>query len=208
MSDFTKIKIMCMTNRHLSVRDYDSQISQIAQARPEAVIVREKDLPEQEYEMLAARVMDICARYKVLCIPHTYADAAIRLGAAALHLPLPLLLSMSKEQKKQFSILGASVHSKNEALQAKKAGATYLTAGHIFATDCKRGVPPKGLSVLQEICKSVPQLPVYALGGINAQNAPSCIRAGAYGVCIMSECMRYENVQDRFKDYDMPSMIK
>lgn len=199
-----QIKICCMTNRHLAVQDYYDQIRQIASARPEAVIVREKDLPEQEYETLAAQVMDICEQYKVLCILHTYTDAAIRLGAAALHLPMPLLLTMPEDKKRQFSVLGASVHSKKEALQAQKAGATYLTASHIFATDCKRGVPPKGLPFLQEICKTVPDLPVYALGGIHAQNAASCIQAGAYGVCMMSECMRYENIRDRFRNYHMP----
>ncbi len=199
-----QIKICCMTNRHLAVQDYYDQIRQIASARPEAVIVREKDLPEQEYETLAAQVMDICEQYKVLCILHTYTDAAIRLGAAALHLPMSLLLTMTEDKKRQFSVLGASVHSKKEALQAQKAGATYLTASHIFATDCKRGVPPKGLPFLQEICKTVPDLPVYALGGVHAQNAASCIQAGAYGVCMMSECMRYENIRDRFRDYHMP----
>lgn len=195
-----KIQIRCITNRHLSAQSYLTQIRQIAQAGPEAIIVREKDLKEPEYELLAAQVMDICAQYDVLCILHTYTEAAIRLGAKALHLPLRLLLDLPKEQKMLFSILGASVHSVEEALLAQQAGATYLMAGHVFATDCKRGVPPRGLPFLQEVC-AVSDLPVYALGGIHAQNAAVCMRAGAQGVCIMSECMKYPDIQKRFKQY-------
>ena len=65
------IKILCITNRHLAVQDYFEQIRQIALARPQAVIVREKDLAEHEYRLLAARVMDICGEYHVPCILHS-----------------------------------------------------------------------------------------------------------------------------------------
>lgn len=189
-----KIKIRCITNRHLAVQDYFEQIRQIALARPEAVIIREKDLPQPEYEQLAARVMKICADYGVPCIVHGYPQAAVHLKAAAVHLPLQQLLALADEQKRFFSVIGASVHSKEEARQAQAAGASYLTAGHVFATDCKRGLPPRGLSFLKEVCRSV-QIPVYALGGIHAGNAEECIQAGAEGVCVMSECMKHTDLR-------------
>lgn len=202
-----EMKIRCITNRHLAVQDYFTQIEQIAQTGPEAVIVREKDLPEDAYEQLAARVIAVCAPYHVLCILHTYAGAAIHLGAKALHLPLHLLLSLPEEQKAYFSVLGASVHSVQEALLAQRAGASYLTAGHVFATDCKRGLPPRGLSFLKEVC-TVSDLPVYALGGIHAENAALCIGAGAAGVCIMSECMQHADLEENLKKYKMPAVQK
>lgn len=198
---YEQIKVRCITNRHLSVQDYGTQIRQIAQAGPEAVIVREKDLSKEAYERLAIQVMDTCAQYGVSCILHTYADVAIRLGADGLHLPLHLLLTMSETQKAQIPVLGASVHSVQEALQAQEAGAAYLTAGHVYETDCKRGLPARGLSFLQEVCQAVPALPVYALGGICAENAADCIRAGAHGVCIMSECMQQKQIGERLGQY-------
>ena len=177
------MKIRCITNRHLSVRDYAAQIMQIAQAGPEAVIVREKDLTEQAYEALAKEVMRICAAYQVPCILHTYIGAAARLGAQAVHLPLQKLLELTEQQKRQFSVIGASTHSVQEAKLAQEAGAGYLTAGHVFPTDCKKGVPARGLPFLREVCAAV-DLPVYALGGIHPGNAAACIRAGAAGVSI------------------------
>lgn len=194
------MKIRCITNRHLSVRDYAAQITQIAQAGPEAVIVREKDLTEQAYEALAKEVMRICAAYQVPCILHTYIGAAARLGVQAVQLPLQKLLDMTDQQKRQFSVIGASIHSVQEAKLAQEAGAAYLTAGHVFPTECKKGVPARGLPFLQEVCAAV-ELPVYALGGIHPGNAAACIRAGAAGVCIMSGCMNCADVRQELLRY-------
>lgn len=194
------IPVLCITNRHLAVQDYMEQIRQIAKAGPQAVIVREKDLPQAAYEQLAAQVLAICTQYHVPCILHTYTQAAIRLGVKALHLPLRELLSLPKDYKQQFTAIGSSVHSVEEAMQAQAAGAAYLLAGHIFATGCKPGVPPRGLAFLREVCQAS-ALPVYALGGIHAGNARACIRAGAAGVCVMSECMRNQDFSQRFRAY-------
>lgn len=200
-----QMNIRCITNRHLAAQEYFAQIKEIAKAAPEAVIVREKDLPQEEYSKLARQVMQICSQYDVACILHSHTQAAAGIGAKAIHLPLPKLLALSEAEKKQFSILGASVHSVQEAKQAQAAGATYITAGHIFLTDCKKGVPPRGLPFLNEVCKAV-DLPVYALGGIHAGNAKSCIHAGAAGVCVMSECMQHKNVQHRLAQYVSDSL--
>lgn len=197
-----KMKVRCITNRHLAVQDYDTQIAEIAAARPEAIIVREKDFTEPEYEQLAKRVMDICTQYGVSCILHNFVGAALRLGAEAVHLPMHKLLALTRQEKAGFSVIGASVHSLEEALEAQKAGAAYLTASHIYATDCKKGAPPRGIPFLQEVCAKV-SIPVYALGGICAANAPSCIQAGAAGVCIMSECMKHADVKQVLQKYTL-----
>jgi len=85
-------------------------------------------------------------------------------------------------------IIGASVHSVVEAGDAQALGADYLIAGHIFATDCKAGVPPRGLAFLRQVCQAV-SVPVFAIGGITADKVPAIRAAGAKGCCIMSEAM-------------------
>lgn len=135
--------VRCITNRHLSVQDYFTQIEQIAKARPEALIIREKDLPEPEYECLAAKVLAICTQYEVPCIFHTYVQAAIRLGVPCVHLPLQALLDLPLEQKQQLTVLGASVHSKKRhCLQNKRALRIWLLAMCLRQTAnpaCRRG---------------------------------------------------------------------
>lgn len=73
---------------------------------------------------------------------------------------------------------------------AQKLGATYISAGHIFATDCKKDLPPRGLEFLKEVCNSV-TIPVYAIGGIKLSDVQmdEIIKCGAKGGCIMSGMM-------------------
>lgn len=176
------------------------RIEAIAQAHPAGILLREKDLPEGEYKALAEQVMVVCARYDVLCILHHFADAALALDCPAFHAPLPVLRAMSAAQRTRFFVLGASCHSVEEAREAEQLGCTYLTAGHIFATGCKAGLPGRGLNFLREVCRSV-SIPVYAIGGIYSGNYTDVLRAGAKGVCVMSGPMQCGKVSAYFNEF-------
>lgn len=180
--------IFCITNRKLCGENFLSRIEKLAKANPGGIILREKDLSGQQYEKLARQVMELCSAYGTTCILHTFADVALSLNGKALHLPLPLLMQMSQEERKAFPILGASCHSREDALLAERLGCTYLTAGHVFDTDCKRGLPGKGLDFLRDICRHV-SIPVYALGGITPKNSQEVRKTGVKGLCIMSSAM-------------------
>ena len=180
---------ICVTNRHLVKGDFLAQIRKVAAGNCDAIILREKDLTEEEYEKLAEEVLAMGRAYGKPVILHTFFRVAIRLHADGIHLPLPVLRTLKEEEKSAFIKIGASVHSVEEAKEAVALGATYLTAGHVFATDCKKGLAPRGLAFLKEVCESVP-VPVYAIGGINEANAQACIDAGAAGVCRMSGFMQ------------------
>ncbi|MDD6396680.1 MAG: thiamine phosphate synthase [Firmicutes bacterium] len=180
--------ILCVTNRALCKGDFLAKIEEIAKAAPSAIVLREKDLPEGEYKSLTARVMEICERNGIPCILHSFINAAIELNCDKIHLPLHILRGMSSVEKEKFSVLGASCHSVEDALEAEKLGSTYITAGHVFATDCKKGIPPRGIDFLKNVCQSV-SIPVYAIGGIDEKNIAAVRNAGAAGACIMSGLM-------------------
>lgn len=184
-------KIICVTNRVLAGEDFFVRLEKIVSAGADAVILREKDLSEPDYEELAKRAAVVCGEYHVPLMLHTYINAAKRLDIRRIHLPLPMFLSMEEQEKQVFDVIGVSVHSAEEAAAAWERGASYLTAGHVFATDCKKGLEPRGLSFLDRICRTV-DIPVYAIGGIKPENAKSCVQAGAAGVCLMSSLMRDE----------------
>lgn len=180
-------KLACVTNRHLVKGDFLLQIQNILKSRfkPDMLVLREKDLEEDEYIRLAGKVMEICQGSGTKCILHYFKDAALSLGADGLHLPYSSFMGMAADEKDKAGIKGVSVHSAVEALNAQKAGASYIMAGHIYRTACKEGIEPRGTGFLKEICTTV-NIPVYAIGGININNARECIEAGASGVCLMS----------------------
>ena len=197
--------LICITNRKLCSNNFSDQIEMIASAHPKAIVLREKDLSEKEYEQLARQVMQICQKHGTQCILHSFSNVATALGATAVHMPLPLLQKMTPQEKSHFQIIGASCHSLEEAKEgldfdtvlkeAQDLGCTYITAGHIFLTDCKKGLPGRGLPFLEEICKTV-RIPVYAIGGISSQNIESVRKTGAAGACIMSGFMRCKTVEE------------
>ena len=110
-------------------------------------------------------------------------EAAIQLEADGVHLGRD---DPGADRARETDLLlGLSASSLDEAKRAEDAGATYIGAGPVWATPSKPGAdPPIGLEGLREICASV-NVPVVAIGGIDASNAADCIRAGAAGVAVI-----------------------
>lgn len=178
-----------VTNRNLCGTDFLARIREICMGDAIAIILREKDLPEDDYARLARSVNGICGIYGKKLIAHNFPDAARNLGIKSIHLPLPVFLSATENRRLDFfDEIGTSVHSVEDAVAAEKAGASYITAGHIFDTDCKKGIPGRGLPFLRDVCAAV-RIPVYAIGGIKPQNIGSVIECGAAGGCVMSLAM-------------------
>lgn len=187
-------QIIAVSNRHLCSGPFLEQMERVCRSHTKAVILREKDLPEEEYALLARQVMRICSIYQVPCILHTYWRTALDLDCPSIHLPLALLEECRKNPDMpldSFKQIGTSIHSVEDAVKAQKLGAAYVTAGHIYATDCKKGLPPRGLEFLRDVCRAV-QIPVYAIGGIRIDQAQldEIRECGAAGGCIMSGMMK------------------
>ncbi len=185
--------VIAISNRKLSKRPYLEQVERICKLHPKAFILREKDLSEEEYEALAKEVLGVCEKYEVECILHTYWEVAKRLGQKKVHLPYASFVELSQRSDAPLAKwqIGTSIHKVEEAMEAERLGAAYVTAGHIYATDCKRGLAPRGLTFLQEICEVV-AIPVYAIGGIHleGETRKEVEAVGASGVCMMSELMQ------------------
>nr|WP_243238072.1 thiamine phosphate synthase [Roseburia zhanii] len=182
--------LIAVTNRHLCKGDFLDRIRLLVDCRVPKILLREKDLLPEAYEELSHKVLEICRATDTKCILHNYVDAALHEKADAIHLPLQTALT-EKEKLTAFSHLGISTHSIEQVRKAEDIGAAYVTYGHVFATDCKKDVPPRGLASLAEITAQT-ELPVYAIGGIHIENVRSALAAGAKGVCIMSTAMQAE----------------
>lgn len=182
---------ICVTDRKISRAPFLQQIEIICALRPKALILREKDLTEAEYTQLARKVQAVCKNYGVKFIVHTFWRVGLALGADGAHLPLPVCTSMIAAERLQAGCFGVSVHSAEEARAALALGAAYLTAGHIYASSCKQGLPPRGLAFLKEICTLSP-VPVYAIGGIRLNEAQleEVLACGAAGACVRSAFMQ------------------
>ncbi len=174
------------------MEDYAEHLAQLEQREypPDILILREKGLTEEEYAELLDMVDNKLANSRIELIPHTYLSAAKQKKANKIHLPFSLLKQYTiGKTLHRVELVGTSIHSVEEAVTAQQLRASYVTAGHIFSTECKPGLEPRGLEFLEAVCKSV-SIPVYAIGGIHPDNIEKIKNSGAAGACMMSEYMR------------------
>ena len=200
-----KIKLNIISNRKLC-ENLEKQIEKIFSAYQRKIILenfeivaltlREKDLYKNEYLKLAEKIYPICQKYRIDLILHQNYDLRLdnKYNVEGLHLSYNTFKSLNKnireELIKKYKKIGVSIHSINEAKEVEMLGANYVVAGHIFKTDCKKDLEPRGLKFIQEL-SLILTIPIFAIGGINQENSHLVINSGAFGVCMMSSLMKH-----------------
>jgi thiamine-phosphate diphosphorylase len=95
--------------------------------------------------------------------------------------------------------IGYSAHSREEAMRVAEEGADYVTLSPIFATTSKPGAQPRGVDWLAEATRGL-SVPVLALGGITADRVGSVVRAGAWGVAVVSAIGAAPDVEEAARE--------
>ena len=202
-----KIKLNIITNRKLCENEnLERQIEKIFSAYKRKIILedfeivaltlREKDLDKNEYLNLVKKIYPICKKYRIDLILHQNYDLNLdkKYKIGGFHLSYEIFKSLNKNIRekliKKYKRIGVSIHSLEEAKDVENLGATYVVAGHIFETDCKKGLEPRGLNFIKEL-SSILTIPIFAIGGINEENSNLVLNSGAFGVCMMSSLMKY-----------------
>ncbi|MGE7841534.1 thiamine phosphate synthase [Lysinibacillus sp. NPDC093712] len=153
-------------------------------------------LTNEQYEHFARQCQNLCRKYNVPFIVNDDIDLALKLNADGIHIgqddyPVSLV-----RQKIGQRILGVSVHTATELQVALKYGADYIGIGPIYATTSKNDAkPPCGTEFLHQARSMYPLLPIVAIGGIDCQNAPAIIKAGADGVAVISALCESNDIQ-------------
>jgi thiazole tautomerase (transcriptional regulator TenI) len=96
--------------------------------------------------------------------------------------------------------VGRSVHSVEEAKRMELQGADYLFFGHVFTSQSKPGLEPRGLAELAEVVRSV-TIPVIAIGGITPEKAEWVMNAGASGIAVLSGILEADYPLELAKKY-------
>ena len=202
-----KIKLNIISNRKLCENEnLEKQIEKIFSAYQRKIILenfeivsltlREKDLNKNEYLKLVEKIYPICQKYRIDLILHQNYDLRLdnKYNIKGLHLSYNTFKSLNKnireELIRKYKNIGVSIHSVDEAKEVENLGATYIIAGHIFVTECKKDLKPRGLNFIKNL-SSILTIPIFAIGGINEKNSHLVINSGAFGVCMMSSLMKY-----------------
>ena len=182
-----------ITDSSLSINGNRRDVIEANRAKVCIVQYRNKQGNSRELYEEALELRQICRAS--LFVVNDRVDIAIAVKADGVHLGQEdLPFSAAKKLLGTEKIIGLTVHSLEEALEAARLGASYLGVSPIFSTSTKPDAgPPSGLKLLSEIRKQV-DLPLVAIGGINLSNAPEVINAGADGLCAISAVITQEDV--------------
>jgi len=184
--------IYLITNRHLvSEEKYFKTLQEASLVGVDRIILREKDLDDEELERLYYKIKELVIGSTEIII-NSNMKIYEKVKERTVHLSFKDFMNL--DNKKKFDV-GVSVHSLEEGIRADKKGCSYILASHIFSTKCKDGLKPKGIEFIQEL-KKVVTCPIIALGGISTENASKVIEAGADGVALMSTFFYCEDVYD------------
>ncbi len=159
------------------------------------VQLREKHVTIDEYMAIATRVKAVCDSFDVPLIINDEPQVAVAAGAAGVHVGQEDLEARKvREIVGPDAIVGVSAGSIEEARAAQDAGADYLGVGAITFTATKPESNVLTIDELQKIVQSV-DIPVVAIGGVNAQTIPSIKGIGLAGYSLVSAIIAAPDIE-------------
>ncbi len=159
--------------------------------------LRDKEAPTKDLVLWGRQLRAMSRKYGAYLLINDRCDVALAVEADGVHLgqeDMPL-----KEARRILgteAIIGISVENEEQSLLAEQEGADYLGVGPIYSTTSK---PDAGEAVgLEQIhrIRAISSLPIVAIGGIQASNAPEVLSAGASAIAVISAVAGAENMEE------------
>ena len=192
-------RAMCLyavTDRAWTVRQtLAEQIEDAIKGGVTCVQLREKDMADDEFLKEALEIKEICKKYGVPFIINDNVAVAIKCGADGIHVGQSDMQATNvRELVGEDIILGVSVQTVEQAIEAQNAGADYLGVGAVFHTDTKNDADDVSYDTLRMICDVV-DIPVVAIGGINKGNIMNLKGSGIDGVALVSAIFASDDIK-------------
>lgn len=190
-------RLLLVTDRQQTKgRPLVSVLAQALKAGRPSIQLRERDLCAKELLALADEIQQLTGPRGVQLVINDRLDVALSLEGAGVHLRSNSLpVSVARRLIGPRRVLGASVHSVKEAVEADAGGADYIVLGPIYDTPSKqRYGPPLGLSALEGAARAV-RVPIVGIGGVTAARARDMRLAGAFGVAVVTAVLSADDVE-------------
>lgn len=157
--------------------------------------LREKYADDEEFYNIAIDVKKITDKYNVPFIINDNVDIASKVGADGVHIgKSDEAIENARKKLGSDKIIGLSVTTVREAVQAEKNGADYIGVGAVFNTSTKLDADTVSLETLKNICASV-NIPVVAIGGICSDNIQKLFGTGISGISVISAIFAKSNIK-------------
>ena len=184
----------------MSTRTLGEAVEQAVIGGCTLVQLREKEIPALDFYMLALEIKKITDRYGIPLIINDRIDIAMAAGAAGVHIgQQDIPADIARKVIGKDMLLGVSVSSAAEAIDAVKAGADYLGVGAMFPTGTKPDAGFVSMEELGRIRKAV-DIPIVVIGGISRENAMLFRPMGVDGLAVVSAVIAQPDIKKSAAD--------
>lgn len=198
--DPNMLTLYAVTDRTwLHGRTLGEVVEQVILGGATMVQLREKDKTPDEILASAREIVPICKKYGVPFIMNDSIELARAAGADGVHLGQSDVPSDNVRELAGDLILGLSANTIESAKRAQALGADYLGVGAVFGTTTKHDARHLSPEALREITSAV-DVPVVAIGGINADNILQLTGCGMQGAAVVSALFAQDNPEQAARD--------
>jgi len=160
------------------------------------VQLREKELDDEAFLNEAIEISALCRQYRVPFFINDNVEIAIKCHADGIHVGQEdMEAAQVRRRVGDDMMIGVSVHSVEEALEAVKNGADCLGVGAMFSTSTKADINILPKEKLRDICAAV-DIPVVAIGGISKSNISQLAATGVDGVALVSAIFAADDIEN------------
>ncbi|MEN8171025.1 MAG: thiamine phosphate synthase [Pseudomonadota bacterium] len=151
------------------------------QAGTRLMQLKAKGLDQAEYRALATRVIPLAHRYDCQVLLSGDPSLVDELGADGLHLDSKAAAKFTQRPLAGYYLIAVSGHSLDALKRGEAMGASFAVLSPINYTSAHPDIEPLGWQGLQEAADQL-AIPIYALGGVSADDEPAAKEAGAQGI--------------------------
>lgn len=171
-------------------RSIEEVVAQAIQGGVTMVQLREKQCSSRHFYEMARTLKEMLAPHHIPLIINDRADIALAVDADGLHIgQSDLPYDVARRMLGPDKIIGLSVENIEQARQANNTDVDYIGLSPVFNTGTKTDTaPPLELEGIRTIA-GFTRHPTVAIGGINGNNTPHIIAAGANGIAVVSAIM-------------------
>jgi len=168
---------------------------------PLIIQLRDKDSKKESLLKEACALRNLLSKPKTIFIINDYIDIAKIVNSDGIHLgqdDLPVAIARSLLGKDK--IIGVSCHNLNQAIQAQKEGADYISIGPVFPTSIKPEYKNTGLNLIKLATRKM-RIPFFAIGGIDVNNLTQVLSMGAKRVAVCRAICQVKNIPLAIKTF-------
>ena len=182
------LALYLVTDRGLSMgRDLETVVLQAVEGGVTLVQLREKDIDTREFIALGLRLKAALAGSGVPLLINDRVDVALAVDADGVHIgQSDMPYEIARRLLGPDKIIGLSVETMDEVLQANGLDVDYVAVSPVFATKTKTDtLTPFGYEGLEQACR-LTRHPICGIGGMNTDTVGRAIACGADGVAVVS----------------------